>query len=118
MVRGENVWCKDVFDSYVTAGEAIALGDVVQRSYAPVRGNQSDVVINFYSCPKPDVRFIDENDVTKCATIRIKLPVATLVGSRRRELRISMMFGDTEIKIDCVDVTTGSRADARADFLS
>ncbi|CAK8698570.1 unnamed protein product [Clavelina lepadiformis] len=119
LTRGSDVWCKDVFDAYVKSGDVIALGDVVQRSYAPVRPNQTEIVINFYSCPRPKIQFIDEHDVIKCATLRIKLPVAhAMPPMRRRELRISMMFGDTEIKIDCVDVTTGSRADARADFLS
>lgn len=106
-----------MFDCYVTAGEAIALGDVVQRSYTPVRHDQNQLVINFYSCPNSKVRFIDEIDVKKCATIRVKLP-KTKKSHHQRELRISMMFGDTEIKIDCLDVTTGSRADATADFLS
>uniref|UniRef100_H2XLJ5 Heat shock 70kDa protein 12A n=3 Tax=Ciona intestinalis TaxID=7719 RepID=H2XLJ5_CIOIN len=117
LIRGSSVWCKDVFDAYVRGGETVALGDVVQRSYAPVRSDQSEIVINFYSCPRANVNFIDEEDVIKCATLRIQLPKTVAVTSRR-ELRISMMFGDTEIKIDCLDVSTGSRADARADFFA
>uniref|UniRef100_H2ZCP8 Heat shock protein 12B n=1 Tax=Ciona savignyi TaxID=51511 RepID=H2ZCP8_CIOSA len=117
LIRGSSIWCKDVFDAYVRGGDAVALGDVVQRSYAPVRPDQSEIVINFYSSPRRDVRFIDEENVAKCATLRIQLPKTTSVMSRR-ELRISMMFGDTEIKIDCLDVSTGSRVDARADFFS
>ena len=121
MTRGNKVWCKDVFDIFAAKGEDVALGDVVQRSYAPVQANQKELVINFYNCPRTDVQYIDEHDVMKCATLRIELPQNSPIALQpviRRELRISMMFGDTEIKMDCIDVTTGSRANARADFFS
>lgn len=121
MSRSNKVWCKDVFDVFAAKGEDIALGDVVQRSYAPVQANQKELFINFYNCPRTDVQYIDEEDVQKCATLRIELPQNSPIALQpviRRELRISMMFGDTEIKMDCIDVTTGSRANARADFFT
>lgn len=97
-------------------------GDVVQRSYAPVRGNQSTVVINLYACERADVKFIDEHGVRKCATLRINLPSTTsnnkASNSSKRELQISMMFGDTEIKVHCLDVITGTKVRATVDFLS
>lgn len=124
LVRDGNVWCTDIFDAYVIAGTMVGLGDVVQRSYAPVRRGQNTVVINLYSCERSDVKFIDEIGVRKCATLRVHLPVTSsrneqsVTKSVKRELQISMMFGDTEIKVHCLDVVTGTKVNASIDFLT
>ena len=39
-------------------------------------------------------------------------------GSRRREIRTRMTFGDTEIRVDAVDLTTGRCVRAGIDFLN
>nr|XP_039251226.1 heat shock 70 kDa protein 12A-like [Styela clava] len=126
LIRDGHVWCTDIFDAYVIAGSMVGLGDVVQRSYAPVRRDQNTVVINLYSCERSDVKFIDEEGVRKCATLRVHLPVTTSAGmtssanrkSSKRELQISMMYGDTEIKVHCLDVVTGTKVNASIDFLA
>lgn len=87
-----------------------------------MRREQSTVVINLYSCERSDVKFIDEEGVQKCATLRVHLPTVMtsliMTSSTKRELQISMMYGDTEIKVHCLDVVTGTKVNATIDFFS
>jgi hypothetical protein len=43
---------------------------------------------------------------------------STNVNDRRREIQTRMVFGDTEIKVSALDVTTGKCVRATIDFLN
>uniref|UniRef100_A0A669PIN4 Heat shock protein family A (Hsp70) member 12B n=1 Tax=Phasianus colchicus TaxID=9054 RepID=A0A669PIN4_PHACC len=110
-------WCSDVFEKFVCAEQSVALGEVVQRSYCPARSGQRRTVINIYSCARDDVLFITEPGVRKCGTVSLELPELGGVGERR-EIRASMQFGDAEIKVTAVDVSSARTVRATIDFLS
>lgn len=122
-----------MFDVFVTADQPMALGDTVMRKYAPAKPGQKTVNINVYGCEKTDVRFVTDPGVSKCGTLRLYLTdVSEVAGggggcsaaapssssSKVREIQALMTFGDTEIKVDAVDVTTGTIVGATVDFLS
>lgn len=116
-------WCTDVFDVFVTADQPMALGDTVIRRYAPAKSGQKTVNINVYGCEKTDVRFVTDPGVSKCGTLKLCLTDVSTVAdcaavSKVREIQTLMTFGDTEIKVDAVDVTTGTIVGATIDFLS
>lgn len=130
--RDGGSWCTDVFDVFVTADQPMALGDTVMRKYAPAKPGQKTVNINVYGSEKTDVRFVTDPGVSKCGTLRLYLTdVSEVAGggggcsaaapsssSKVREIQALMTFGDTEIKVDAVDVTTGTIVGATIDFLS
>jgi len=129
LVREGIEWCTDVFDSLVSVGESVAVGDTVVRRYAPAAASQRLSVFTIYSTDKPHPRFVTDRGVKKCGTLRLELeptdaaaaadqegPPAAAAGPR--EVQARMTFGDTEIKVLALDVSTGKAVRACIDFLS
>ncbi|XP_067389625.1 heat shock 70 kDa protein 12B [Emydura macquarii macquarii] len=118
--EGKN-WCTDIFEKFVSVDQSVALGEVVQRSYCPARVGQRKIIINIYCCATDDVVYITDPGVRKCGTISLELDELEELScpkSRRREIRTSMQFGDTEIKVAAMDVRTSKTVRAAIDFLS
>ncbi|XP_017656416.1 heat shock 70 kDa protein 12B isoform X3 [Nannospalax galili] len=128
LVRDGRRWCTDVFERFVVAEQSVALGEEVRRSYCPARPGQRRVLINLYCCAAEDARFITDPGVRKCGALSLELeptedcpegcPGSTGTSPGRREIRAAMQFGDTEIKVTAVDVSTNRSVRAAIDFLS
>lgn len=117
LVKEGKHWCTDVFEKFVGVDQSVALGEVVQRSYCPARLGQRKIIINIYCCATDDVVYITDPGVRKCGTVSLELDEPD-EPSRRREIRASMQFGDTEIKVAAMDVRTSKTVRAAIDFLS
>ncbi|MGH0134569.1 UNVERIFIED_CONTAM: hypothetical protein FKN15_031040 [Acipenser sinensis] len=121
LVKEGRDWCTDILDRFVAVDQSVALGEVVQRSYTPARPGQRRIIINIYCCSSDEVVYITDPGVRKCGTINLDLPEAkenNLPHKGRREIRASMQFGDTEIKVTAVDMVTSKSVRAAIDFLS
>jgi len=117
-------------------GEQVAVGDVVVRSYTPARPGQRSTVIHIYCSERADPGFVTDAGVRRCGTLCLDLtdtlyhqPGPAEAGSParrgaggggggRREIRARMTFGDTEIRVDAVDVSSGRCVRAGIDFLN
>ncbi|XP_027486953.1 LOW QUALITY PROTEIN: heat shock 70 kDa protein 12B-like [Corapipo altera] len=124
LVKEGRNWCTDVFEKFVSVDQSVALGEVVQRSYCPARPGQRRTLINIYCSARDDVRYITDPGVRHCGTISLQLDGDGGDGGDagpargRREIRASMQFGDTEIKVTAVDTRTARTVRATIDFLS
>lgn len=122
LLKDGREWCTDVLDRFVCVDQSVALGEVVRRSYTPARVGQRKIIINIYCSPTDDVLYVSDPGVRRCGTITLDLPTAPAPGAtgggQRREIRASMQFGDTEIKVTAVDVLTNRSVRAAIDFLS
>uniref|UniRef100_A0A8C1RFP6 Heat shock protein 12B n=1 Tax=Cyprinus carpio TaxID=7962 RepID=A0A8C1RFP6_CYPCA len=129
LIKDGREWCTDILDRFVSVDQSVALGEVVRRSYTPARMGQRKIIINIYCSDTDDITYITEPGVRKCGAITLDLlesgAVAASAGDNdkgsafeRREIRTTMQFGDTEIKVTAVDVATGQLVRASIDFLS
>ncbi|XP_071609189.1 heat shock 70 kDa protein 12B [Heliangelus exortis] len=119
LVKEGKSWCTDIFEKFVSVDQSVALGEVVQRSYCPARPGQRKTIINIYCCSTDEVVYITDPGVRKCGTISLELEGGGGGDARgRREIRASMQFGDTEIKVTAVDTRTSKTVRATIDFLS
>jgi len=108
----------------------VAVGDVVVRSYTPARAGQRTTIIHVYCSERADPQFVTDVAVRRCGTLCLDLtdslyhqvdggsPVSGSSRRGRREIRARMTFGDTEIRVDAVDLTTGRCVRAGIDFLN
>ncbi|KAM5192919.1 heat shock 70 kDa protein 12B [Mantella aurantiaca] len=118
LVKDGKNWCTDIFDKFVSVDQSVALGDIVHRSYCPARSGQRKIIINIYCSSTDDVVYITDPGVRKCGTINLDLPDINDAKTFRREIKASMQFGDTEIKVTAMDVKTSKIVRAAIDFLS
>lgn len=109
-------WCTDIFDTFVKVDQSIALGDRVTRSYTPAKSYQTSTVIGIYCSEKEHVMFTTDPGVRRCGELYLEMPDIT--GGKARELQATMMFGDTEIKVEATDLTSQKTAKATIDFLN
>ncbi|MBN3324367.1 HS12A protein, partial [Atractosteus spatula] len=110
-------WCTDVFDTFISADQSVALGETVKRSYTPAKPSQLVIIINIYCAEQDEVVFITDPGVRKCGTLRLDL-TGTESPASRREIQTIMQFGDTEIRALAVDVATQKSVKANIDFLN
>ncbi|CAM9138717.1 unnamed protein product, partial [Lampetra planeri] len=127
LIKDGREWCTDILDRFVCVDQSVALGEVVKRSYTPARLGQRKIIINIYCSATDDITYISDPGVRKCGTITLDLPEALPLsgavggargGPERREIRATMQFGDTEIKVTAVDVMSNRSVRASIDFLS
>ena len=123
-------WVTDVFDPFVKSGQAIAQGEIVTRSYTPAKASQKQIVVNIYASDSETCRYITDKGVRRCGTLNIdlsQLDPNDLVKysknsadgvKKRRELQLTMQFGETEIRVSAVDVLTKTVVKADINFLS
>ena len=116
VVKGGVEWCTGVFDTFVYADQPVGLGDAVMRSYTPAKTDQLSTVITVFASEKEFVHFVTDPGVSKVGEVRLEMPDTS--GGKRRELQMSMIFGDTEISVEAVDCTSGQTATASLDFLN
>ena len=109
-------WCTDVFDTFVTVDQSIALGEKVTRQYTPAKSYQTSTVIGIFSSEKEHVGFTTDVGVRRCGELYLEMPDTT--GGKSRKLEMTMMFGDTEIRVEATDITSGKMANASIDFLN
>ena len=120
MIRRDGVkWCTDVFEKFVLTDQSVALGDTVLRSYTPAKSSQKSIVINIFCTESKDVQFINDPGVRKCGTLVLDLSEFQYQSQpKRREIQTRMIFGDTEIKMSALDVSSGKTVKANIDFLN
>lgn len=127
LIKDGREWCTDILDRFVSVDQSVALGEVVRRSYTPARLGQRKIIINIYCSATDDVTYISDPGVRKCGTITLDLPepllppgAAAAAGGApdRREIRATMQFGDTEIKVTAVDVMSNRSVRSSIDFLA
>lgn len=116
VVKGGKEWCTDVFDTFISADQAVSLGHTVTRSYTPARAEQQSSTISLFASERELVEFVTDAGVSKIAELHLEMPDTT--GGRCRELQMSMSFGDTEIHAEAIDCTSGQIAHASIDFLN
>lgn len=97
--------------------QSVGLGDVVMRKYAPACSGQTTSVMHIYSSQCDDPKVLSDPGTKRCGTLSLDLGNVSLKPSRR-EIQVRMTFGDTEIKVNAVDMATGKSVKASIDFLN
>jgi len=129
IVKDNIEWCADIFDKFVLVDQSIGLGDIVIRKYTPARHNQAQCIISFYCSESDKPIYVTDPGVRKIGTLVLDMFYdgyppsdaqhnSTNQKNQRREIQTRMVFGDTEIKVSALDVSTGKCVRATIDFLN
>lgn len=92
------------------------------RRYATVNNfDQNQINIDFYCSELDASQYVtDDESIKKCATIILYLNKleSSSVLNQPREIQIRMTFGETEIKLDALDLITGKSVKSSIEFLN
>ncbi|XP_053396352.1 heat shock 70 kDa protein 12B-like [Mercenaria mercenaria] len=108
-------YCTDIFSVHVRAGETLVVGQPqTEQSYFTISYYQKKVIKDVYATLQMNPKYIDNPGSHRIGTITV--PVSGV--GERREVTVKMIFGGTEIDVECHEVATGKITHAIVDFLT
>ena len=114
-------WCIDWWDKFVLTDQQVSTNETFMRRYATVNNfDQNQINIDFYCSEYDSSQYVNGDDsINKCATIILYLNKLENVSEtfQPREIQIRMTFGETEIKLDALDLITGKSVRSSIEFL-
>jgi len=115
-------WCVDLWDKFVVTDQQVSTNETFMRRYATVNNfDQNQINIDFYCSESDSSQYVtDDESIKKCATIILYLNKLDNAGDvdEPREIQIRMTFGETEIKLDALDLITGKSVRSSIEFLN
>ena len=110
-------YCKDIFDMLISINDTLEVGKhKVTSSRTPVHKDQRNMGIIFYRSNMPKPKYTTDMSCTEIGSLTVEMP--DLKGGRHRTVRLTVEFGDTELKVEAVDQNTGVKFTAAFDFLA
>ncbi|XP_053399659.1 heat shock 70 kDa protein 12A-like [Mercenaria mercenaria] len=114
-ITDNGVRCENVFSKLAEAGQTLVVGEAQdEQTYNTISENQTEMGMNIYATMDKTPDFIDDVGCYKIGTFSV--PVSgSGVG---RKVAVKMIFGGTEIDVECKEVATGKTTHLKVDFLS
>ncbi|XP_062593077.1 heat shock 70 kDa protein 12A-like [Saccostrea cucullata] len=108
--------CEDLFDTHVKIGDTLLLNVAQEEQiYTPLRANQTAIGIPLYKSIKANPMYTDDPSCTYLGTLEVAMP--DLTGGKDRKVKVSLIFGGTEIEVKAVVVKSGKISSAKFNFL-
>ncbi|XP_069101466.1 heat shock 70 kDa protein 12A-like isoform X2 [Argopecten irradians] len=109
-------YCSDVFSKLITIGTTIETGQATPfRSFRPIHKNQTGMTVEVVSSPSENPTYTTESGCRVLGRINVRMP--NLTGDTDREVKVRMIMGGTELKVEAVDGNTGISYSAKFDCL-
>ena len=109
----EGTRCKDVFFTFVQKGERIYPGFTKSQVFYTLEPKDR-VECHVYLSDRSNPRFIDDESCRHLGILEIQL--SELKNCARREIRETMTFGETNLKVEAEDLFTGIVSEITFDF--
>ncbi|XP_013402235.1 heat shock 70 kDa protein 12A [Lingula anatina] len=99
--------CKNVFKTFVEAGSSVQIGENVTHRFKAVVPFKHTMQLPVYVSSSKDAKYTTDPDTTPLGKISVSVPGQNDPG-KERLVEVRMGFGDTEIHVTAVDLTTGN----------
>lgn len=117
-------YCGPIFFYFVSKGQVVYDNEVFKVTACPESSHQKTVSLEFCSTTRDDVQYIYDKtkqlNVELVGSIKVIIPESSMQNfpRKKREIKVEMIFSDTEIKAKGTYLPTGAEADIELDFLS
>ncbi|XP_052276651.1 heat shock 70 kDa protein 12A-like [Dreissena polymorpha] len=112
-VDGED-YCTDIFDEHVTIGQELVFGKTnMDREYSPLNKDQERMTFAFYASTDPNPAFVTDANCTEIGQFTVDLADS----DDDRAFSVTMVFGDTELHAEAVEMATGMKTKCVLYFL-
>lgn len=105
--------CRDVFKKYIEEGDAIRVGEVRSGKHITLSSHQTEMMLNIYASTKKNPVFVDEEGAEHLGQVIVKLPDK----DEKIRVEVNMMFGETELAVEAVELSTNTKYTSFFDFL-
>ena len=116
--------CGSVFLYFVSKGQVVCDNEVFKHILHPQSSQQEAASLEFYSTTRDDVQYTYDKtkqlNVELVGSINVIIPESSRqeLPRKKREIKVEMIFSDTEIKAKGTYLPTGAEVTIELDFLS
>ncbi|KAL5018158.1 hypothetical protein ScPMuIL_003880 [Solemya velum] len=97
--------CTNIFDKFIEIDEVLHVGyETEEKVYCPLLLDQTVVQLPIYYTVRVNPQYVTDTDCKNLGTLRVPMP--DLTGQKSRVVRVKMILGGTEVKIEAVDGNT------------
>ncbi|WP_346096011.1 Hsp70 family protein [Streptomyces olivaceiscleroticus] len=108
--------CEHRFTRYVHAGQSVPVDELVTQTFSPLYEDQDAVTFHIYSSTAKAPTYVTDSSCTKIGKVTVDLTEAMALPLRDRSVRLSLVFGEVQMKALAVVEKTGKIATASLDF--
>ncbi|KAL5018159.1 hypothetical protein ScPMuIL_003881 [Solemya velum] len=108
--------CVGIFDKYIEVDEILQVGyKTHERYYTPTLLNQAECELSTFCTGSKNPQYVTDIGCKELG--KITLSMADSIGQKDRHVRVNMILGDTELKVEAIDAQTGKLYNAAFDFM-
>ncbi len=104
------------FTAFIRYGDTVVKDHQVPDIFIDNDASSREAAIEIFATEKPEVLFVDEDGVEKIGEIDLKLP--PIDEKQSRTIEVSMLFGDTKLKVKAKSLESDEEVEADLDFLT
>ncbi|KAK3602832.1 hypothetical protein CHS0354_026386 [Potamilus streckersoni] len=113
VIVGGKERCRDVFKKYIQKGESIKIGEKRSGKHVSLKPDQKEMFLKIYGSAAKDPKFITDPDCEYIGKLVVNLPEKHDIF----KVKVDMMFGQTEIKVEAEEETLKEKFASYFDFL-
>ena len=117
VVRLNKEYCKDVFVTLAHKNERIDIMEKRSYTFYPINPEQTSASFEFFSTNQERAKFITDPGV-ESENVEIELASPDTTKGCDRELKLDVMFGGPELKVEVTDVESGNVGKASVRLVS
>ena len=117
VVRCNKEYCKDVLRTLVKKTERIDIMEKRSYSFSPVDPEQTSVAFQIFSTNQEKAEFVTDPGV-ESENVEVEVATPDTTKGCDRVIRMDVMFGGTELKVDVTDVESGNVSKASVRLVS
>ncbi|MRH87909.1 Hsp70 family protein [Nocardia sp. SYP-A9097] len=106
------------FDAFVPAGEIIASGHEVRRTYLPLQDGQTAIGIKIFTSMDPEPRYVTDSGCSQVGYLTVDATDSLSLPTPDRTSEVIMTFGGTEISVRARDLKSEQDVRVTVDFVT
>ncbi|XP_062593076.1 heat shock 70 kDa protein 12A-like [Saccostrea cucullata] len=108
--------CDGLFSRHVKKNDELKLNVAqAEKTYTPLKSNQTSMRISLYKSENDNPMYIDDPGCKYLGSYDVDMQDTT--GGLDRKVKVSLLFGDTEIEVQSLVVRTGDKTSRQFEFL-
>ncbi|MCG7210754.1 Hsp70 family protein [Streptomyces arenae] len=108
--------CNNRFAKYVHAGQSVPVDELVTQTFSPLYEDQDAVTFRIYSSIAKNPFYVTDSGCNQIGKLKVDLSEAMKLPLAERSVRLSLVFGEVQIKAMAIVEKTGEVATVSLDF--
>ena len=107
----------DVYNKLISVDDMVEVGKTsVSKKRHPLYADQRSLTLRLYRSTNPSPMYVTDPGCEKIGSLQVHIQDTT--GGLDRSVQLTVMFGDSELKVEATDSNTQAKYTAEFDFLS